>query len=170
MGNANRRQCDRRGGRNQDGLPGFKDAHYHPAKRQLEHIVFQAIRQDEKVEAEVPIVLEGDIPAEKAGLMVLHQLDHVEVEALPKDLPDELKVDATRLAELGDKITVADLQIPSYSGGISLSRLPAAYGFGRFEARLRFAAGRRRARGEERRGRGGDAEGQENARGHSSKT
>ena len=102
----------------QDFLALIKDVHYHPVKRQIEHIVFQAIKRDEKVEAEVPIHLEGEIPAEKVGLMLLHQLDHVNVEALPSDLPDELKVDATVLAELGDKITVADLQVPA--GGIGL--------------------------------------------------
>jgi len=90
----------------------IKDVHYHPAKRRMDHVVFQAIRAGEKVEAEVPIHLEGEIPAEKVGLMVLHQLDHVEVEALPKDLIDELKVDASKLAEIGDQITVADLIVP----------------------------------------------------------
>lgn len=90
----------------------IKDAHFNPAKRRLQHIVFQAINQNEKVEAEVPIHLDGEIPAEKVGLMILHQLDHVEVEALPRNLPDELKVDATKLVELHDKLTVADLQVP----------------------------------------------------------
>lgn len=91
----------------------IKDAHFDPVKRRLQHIVFQAIKQDEAVEAEVPIRLEGDIPAEKIGLMTLHQLDAVQVEALPKNLPDELVVSADKLAELHDKITVADLQVPS---------------------------------------------------------
>jgi large subunit ribosomal protein L25 len=91
----------------------IKDAHFNPVKRRLQHIVFQAIKQNEKVEAEVPIRLEGEIPAEKVGLMVLRQLDSVEIEALPRDLPDELVVRAEVLAELHDKITVADLGIPS---------------------------------------------------------
>lgn len=91
----------------------IKDAHFDPVKRRLQHVVFQAIKQNEKVEAEVPIRIEGDIPAEKIGLMVLHQLDAVEIEALPKDLPDELVVSAEKLAELHDKITVADLQVPN---------------------------------------------------------
>jgi large subunit ribosomal protein L25 len=90
----------------------IKDAHFNPVKRRLEHVVFQAINRNEKVEAEVPIHLEGEIPAEKVGLMVLRQLDSVEVEALPRNLPDELKVDATKLAELHDAIIVADLQVP----------------------------------------------------------
>jgi large subunit ribosomal protein L25 len=91
----------------------IKDAHFDPVKRRLQHVVFQAIKQDEAVEAEVPIRIEGDIPAEKVGLMVLHQLDAVEIESLPKNLPDELVVGAEKLAELHDKITVADLQVPS---------------------------------------------------------
>src|SRR5579862_4490882 len=90
----------------------IKDAHFDPIKRRLQHVVFQAIKQDEKVEAEVPIRIEGDVPAEKVGLMLLHQLDAVEIEALPKDLPDELVVSAESLVELHDKITVADLQVP----------------------------------------------------------
>jgi large subunit ribosomal protein L25 len=90
----------------------IKDAHFNPVKRRLLHVVFQAIKRDEKVEAEIPIRLEGDVPAEKVGLMILHQLDHVEVEALPKNLPDELVADATKLAELHDTIAVADLKIP----------------------------------------------------------
>lgn len=91
----------------------IKDVDFSPTKHNLRHVVFNAIRQDEKVESEVPIILEGEeIPAEKAGLMVIRQLDHVNIEALPKDLIDSISVDATGLAEIGDKITVADLKIP----------------------------------------------------------
>ena len=90
----------------------IKDAHFNPIKHELQHIVFQAIRQNEKVEAEVPIRLEGEIPAERVGLMVLHQLDTVQIEAFPRNLPDEIVVDVTSLAELHDKITVEDLQVP----------------------------------------------------------
>ncbi len=96
----------------QEFLALIKDAPHHPVKRRLQHVVFQAIRRDEKVEAEVPLRLEGDAPAERIGLIVLHQLDHVEVEALPAKLPDELVLDATKLAELHDKITVADITAP----------------------------------------------------------
>lgn len=96
----------------EDYLALIKDVEMDPVKRRVLHIVFQAIRRNEKVEASVPIHMEGEIPAEKIGLMVLRQLDEVEVEALPRNLPDQLVVDATKLAELGDKITVADLQVP----------------------------------------------------------
>lgn len=90
----------------------IKDVHYDPVKHRVQHVVFQAIRQDEKVETEVPITFVGEIPAEKTGLMVITHLSHVETEALPKDLPDELQLNTESLAEIGDKLTVADLIIP----------------------------------------------------------
>lgn len=84
-----------------------------PRKNTLRHVVFGAIRQNEKVKAEIPLHLEGDeIPAEKAGYMVITHLDHVEVEALPRDLPDVLNVSTASLAEIGDKISVADIKVP----------------------------------------------------------
>lgn len=96
----------------------IKDVDFEPTKRRLRHVVFQTIRQDEKVSTEVPVVLVGEaIPAEKKSLLVLTQLDTVEIEALPKDLPDQLEADATVLEEVGDKIQVADIKLPE---GVSL--------------------------------------------------
>lgn len=92
-----------------------KDADFEPTKNRLRHVVFQAIRQGEKTTAEIPIVFAEDveIPAERAGLLVLRSLDSVEVEALPKDLPDRLVIDPSTLTEVGDTLTVADLKAPS---------------------------------------------------------
>lgn len=92
----------------------IKDADFEPTKHDLRHIVFQAIKQNEAVEAEIPIVFlaDAEIPAERKSLLVLKQLDHVAVKALPKDLPDELVVDPSTLEEVGDSLTVADLKAP----------------------------------------------------------
>ncbi len=100
----------------------IKDVDFEPKKHQLRHVVFNAINQNEKVEAEVPIVFEGDeIPAEKIGLIVLKPLDHVVIEALPKDLIDSITVDITVLAELGDKLHISDLKIPE---GVTIKNEP----------------------------------------------
>lgn len=91
----------------------IKEVTYKPATNRVFHGVFQAIKANETVKAEIPVNLVGeDIPAEIAGLLVLKQLEHVEVEALPADLVDVIEIDATSLAEAGDKLTVADLKIP----------------------------------------------------------
>ncbi len=92
----------------------IKDADFEPTKHQLRHVVFQAIKQNEEVEAEVPVVLIGDeIPAEKKSLLVLTQLDVIQIKALPKDLPDELTVDAMVLEEVGDRLHVSDIKVPA---------------------------------------------------------
>ncbi len=96
-----------------DHLAIIKDVHFEPKKHQMQHIVFQAIKQDQKIQTEVPVVLEGEVPAEKAGLMIITNVMHVDVEAFPKDLPDQITVDATKLAEIGDKLHVSDLTVPS---------------------------------------------------------
>lgn len=92
----------------------IKDVDFEPAKHRMRHIVFQAIKQNEEVEAEIPISFtDAEIPAERISMLVLKQLDHVQVKALPRDLPDELFVDPSKLAEVGDNLTVADIVVPA---------------------------------------------------------
>ena len=90
----------------------IKEVTLKPAKSQLFHTVFQAVKANEKVKAEIPVHLVGEVPAEKASLLVLKQQESVEVEALPKDLVDVLEVSAESLEAVGDKLTVADLKVP----------------------------------------------------------
>lgn len=90
-----------------------KDVDFETRKHTIRHIVFGAIKQDEKVQTEVPVVIIGDIPAQKAGLLLIKQIDHIKLEALPRDLPDEVTVSAESLVEIGDKIIVADIIVPS---------------------------------------------------------
>jgi len=44
--------------------------------------------------------------------MILRQLNMVEVTASSRYLPDQIEVDASVLAEEGDRLTVADLKVP----------------------------------------------------------
>jgi large subunit ribosomal protein L25 len=101
----------------------IKDIDREPAKNKIRHVVFQAIKQNEAVEAEIPVVFKEDteIPAERKSLMVLQQLDTVQVKALPRDLPDQLVVDPSKLEDVGDHITVADLVVPE---GVTLLTEP----------------------------------------------
>ena len=91
----------------------IKDITHKPATSIVYHTVFQAVKANETVKTEVPVKLVGEIPAERASLLVLQNLDIVEVEGLPRDLIDVIEVDAGMLAEAGDKITVADLKVPA---------------------------------------------------------
>lgn len=94
-------------------LTMIKDVDVDPVRGQVRHIAFHAVNRNETVEAEIPVRLDGEIPAERMSLMVLHTLDTVEVEALPSNLPDELIIDATGLTEVGDKLSVSDIKVPA---------------------------------------------------------
>src|SRR6266567_528720 len=97
-----------------------------PRHNTLTHVVFNAINANEKVEAEIPIHPRYDegndvSPAERAGFIVLTNLESVQVKALPKDLPDALEYDGEKLVEVGDHVTVADLTIPT---GVEVETAP----------------------------------------------
>ena len=96
----------------------IRDVDIDPQKHQLRHVVFNAVSATEKVDAEIPVRIRFDegndsTPAERAGLVVLHQLEAVEVSALARELPDVLEFDGERLAAAGDSVTVADLIVPA---------------------------------------------------------
>lgn len=78
------------------------------------HVSFHAVKQNEPVNAEVPIRLvgQGESEAEKAGLIVLQALDHIEVRALPLSLPDVLEISIAGLKEAGEQITLGDIVLP----------------------------------------------------------
>lgn len=83
-----------------------------PASSVVHHAVFQTIKEDEVITTQVPLKLVGEIPAERASLLVLKNLDHITIEALPKDLIDIVEVDASSLAEVGNKLHVSDIKLP----------------------------------------------------------
>lgn len=91
----------------------IKEVTKRPATNQLYHTVFQSVKADETVKAEVPLKLVGEIPAERKSLLVLQTIDHLEIEALPKDLVDVIEVDATTLEEVGDRLHVSDIKVPT---------------------------------------------------------
>lgn len=91
----------------------IKQADFEPKKNTLRHVVFGAINKDVKVETEVPIHFEGESPAQKKSLLVIKQLDHVKIEALPKDLPDSVTLNVESLSEIGDRLHVSDIVAPT---------------------------------------------------------
>jgi large subunit ribosomal protein L25 len=92
----------------------IKNIDVDPVKHRVRHVAFHTVKQNEAVEAEVPIRLvgEGESEAEKVGLVVLQTLDSIKVHAKPMDLPDALEVSIVHLAEPHQQVTVADLKLP----------------------------------------------------------
>lgn len=85
---------------------------HHPVTDEILHVDFRQVDLKAKITAQVPVELIGVAPAEKEGLgIMVQQLNEVEVEALPLDLPDTFELDATVLKTLDDSIKVSDIKV-----------------------------------------------------------
>jgi len=85
-----------------------------PVKHQVRHLAFHTIKQNEIITTEVPIHLVGmgESAAEKAGLIVLQAIEHIEIKAKPADLPEALEISVADLATTDDKLTLGDIKRP----------------------------------------------------------
>jgi large subunit ribosomal protein L25 len=77
------------------------------------HVDFLAIDTKKAIQISVPLVFTGDAPAVKAGGILVKVLHEIEIEALPKDLPHEITVDISVLADEHAHIAVKDLKMPA---------------------------------------------------------
>jgi large subunit ribosomal protein L25 len=76
------------------------------------HIDFYAVNMDEELKATVPIHFFGESMAVKSqGGVLAKNLNEVEVECLPIDLPSHIDVDISSLNTFEDSIRVSDLKV-----------------------------------------------------------
>jgi len=76
------------------------------------HVDFYNVSLKEKITAKVPVVQIGESKAvmDKIGAL-LQPLSEIEVEALPTELPENIEVDVTSLAEVNQEVKVKDLKV-----------------------------------------------------------
>ena len=87
---------------------------FDPIKDTPRHVDFLAVRMDKPIRAKVHVVFEGESGAVKNLGGVLVKVAHeLEIEALPKDLPHEIKVDIAVLRNLGEKLVAGGLKLPA---------------------------------------------------------
>ena len=92
----------------------IKDVQHHPSKRQVLHVDFQRILEDEKITLIVPIHYSGQetaIGVKEQGGEVAILVSDAEVSCLPKDLPEFLEVDISEL-ELNQRMGFSDISAP----------------------------------------------------------
>ena len=83
-----------------------------PAQDTPQHVVFSEVKQGERVSVSVPLVLSGEAPGEKRGLIILQTTHQLEVTAPALRVPEQLEVDISGLEEAGDAVRIGDLQLP----------------------------------------------------------
>jgi len=76
------------------------------------HADFYAIEKGAKVEVAVPLTFVGESAAVKAGANLVTVMRELDISADATNLPHEIEVDISSLAELGDQIHVSDIKLP----------------------------------------------------------
>lgn len=84
----------------------------HPVTGGLVHVDLYRIVADQAITTAVPLRMHGEAPAIEEGGVVNTLLDELEIECLPKDLPDHIVVDLSTLTGMDSAIHVRDLAIP----------------------------------------------------------
>jgi len=92
----------------------IKNIDLDPVKHHIRHIAFHAIKQNDVITTDVPVILigQGESVAERAGLIILQAIESLEIKAKPADLPESIEISIIDLATTDDKLTIADLTLP----------------------------------------------------------
>lgn len=98
-----------------DGVPVLiREIQRNPVRRDILHVDFFRIQEDEKIRVLVPLELLGNPEGVRNSGGILQQNRHeIEVECMPDEIPEKFELDVTDL-EIGDSMHVADLN----TGGV----------------------------------------------------
>lgn len=84
-----------------------------PLTEKILHVDLYYPSKAEKVNIVVPLVFENEEETQKTLTgTLLKEFWNLEIKSLPQNLPKEIKVDLSKLKNVGDKIQIKDLEIP----------------------------------------------------------
>ncbi len=93
----------------------LRDIQHHPYKQEVMHMDFIRIDQKQVVHVHTPLHFIGEdvAPGVKTeGGVISHMMMEVEMECLPKNIPQHIEVDLSEM-HLGDIIHLSDLKLPA---------------------------------------------------------
>jgi len=92
----------------------LQDIQFHPVSDKILHIDFYQLFDDKMVTLAIPVQLLGTAPGIIRGGSLRFAQRKLNVRALPKDLPDFIDADISKL-DIGDKLYVTELSGKKYS-------------------------------------------------------
>ena len=105
----------------QNRLALIQEVQHHPLRRNILHVDFHAVQEDEEIHAEIPITTLGEPTGVKNfGGVLEHSLHALDVKCLPRDLPESIQIDVSGL-NVGDAIHVKDVVLPE---GVTAAAAP----------------------------------------------
>ena len=105
----------------QDEQAVVKALQRHPATSRVLHLDLLRVSATQKLTLTVPLRFEGESasPGARLGGIFSHLVTEVEVSCLPRNLPEHIAVDVSRL-ELGDSIHLSQIPVPE---GVEMTAL-----------------------------------------------
>lgn len=98
-----------------DGEKSFaliKEVQKDPIKGDIWHVSLYAVDMNKQINAEIPLIFVGLSPAVKNNIGILvNSMSHLTVRCLPKDLPSDITLDVSTLAQVGDAIKISDIKL-----------------------------------------------------------
>ncbi len=88
------------------------DVDIDPVSGEIRHADLYAIEGDKVLHLEVTLEFVGESPAVKQGAVITKVLHDLEIEVLPKDIPQHITVDISSLVNVDDAIHVKDIVLP----------------------------------------------------------
>jgi len=88
----------------------LKDVQFDPVSGKMVHFDLLCLKEGEKINIEVSIILKGSAIGVREGGLVQHSLYKVEVLCLPQNIPPHIDIDITNLA-IGDSVKISDIKI-----------------------------------------------------------
>ncbi|MBM3934763.1 MAG: 50S ribosomal protein L25 [SAR202 cluster bacterium] len=89
----------------------LREIQRHPVTEDYLHVDFIRVDVTHKVEAEVPIITEGEAPALASGGILYISHNHLTVEALPLQMPDKIHINLAPLTTFDKAIRVEDIKL-----------------------------------------------------------
>ena len=98
------------------------DVNFDPLTGEPRHADFYVFEKGHKVEISVPIEFEGvSLAVKELGAVLIKVLHELKIKADPANLPHQIIVDISSLAQFGDHITAKDIKLPN---GVELMENP----------------------------------------------
>ncbi len=89
----------------------IKEVQFDTFGKEILHADFIRTDLTEKITTQVPIVLYGTSQGVKEGGILDHALKEIEIECLPTEIPENIRINISELA-IGNTIHIVDLELP----------------------------------------------------------
>jgi large subunit ribosomal protein L25 len=87
----------------------LQDIQFHPVSETIMHADFLELNQGKQIKLEIPVRTKGNAPGVTEGGKLYINQKYLLIKALPKDMPEEILVDISKL-RLGGSVKVGELE------------------------------------------------------------